>query len=69
MTSNHVIETRPGEWLMAYNPVGRVCHFTRTVSEAKRVCMEWEPSANWAREALRAVRNVYNRQEARIING
>ena len=64
--STKVIETRTGEWLMAYSPVGNVCHFTRDHSEAKRVDMSYGPSADWARKALRVAREVYQRREARI---
>jgi hypothetical protein len=67
MTSDHAIETKPGEWLMAYNPTGNVCHFTRDASEAKRVCMEYPPSVDWARKALDVAKRVYQRTEARIV--
>jgi hypothetical protein len=69
MNSNHIIETKSGEWLMAYNPTGNVCHFTRNITEAKRVCMEYGPSAEWARKARDVARRVYQRTEARIVNG
>jgi len=64
--STKTIETRNGEWLMAYSPVGNVCHFTRDHAEAKRVDMNYGPSRDWAKQALRIVKSVYGRQEARI---
>ena len=67
MDSNHVIETKPGEWVEAYSPVGNVVHFTREATNAKRVCMEYGPSRDWAHEALRCVRDLYRRTEARIV--
>lgn len=69
MNANHVIQTRPGEWLATYSPVGNVCHFTTDRLEATRVCMEYEPSARWAREAADVARRVYRRAEARIVMG
>lgn len=65
--TTQVIETRTGEWLMAYSPVGSVVHFTRDRSEAKRVDMSYGPSADWARKALLVAREVYQRKDARIV--
>jgi hypothetical protein len=67
MTSEHVIETGTGEWLAAYSPVGSVVHFTRDLNEARRVCMDYPPSRDWARQALDVAKNVYQRKNARIV--
>ena len=69
MTSNHVIETKPGEWVEVYSPVGNVVHFTRDAATAKRFCMEWQPSADVARKALKVVRGFYQRTDAKIVRG
>lgn len=69
MTSNHVIETKPGEWVEAYSPVGNVVHFTRDAANAKRVCMEYGPSRDWARQAVDVARCVYQRTDAKIVRG